>query len=117
MTDFGDGVFGRLALIAAANQQRPCGPEMKMISQPPGRFINELSSYGYNQEDQPALVYVIDSGADVTTAVRFPKVDVAILLTRIELSMAESKWQDSRLDMARQLQWAEPPAGVQFQLR
>jgi hypothetical protein len=85
---------------------------MKMVSQPPGRYLNELSSYGYNQEDQPSLVYVIDTGADMTTAVRFPKVDFAILLIRIELSMAESKRQDSRLDMARRPQWAKPPAGV-----
>jgi hypothetical protein len=117
VTDFSDGVFERQALIPAANQQRPCGPEMKMISQPPGRTLDELSSYGYNQETEPVLVYVIDSGADMTSTVRFPKVYVTILLIRIVLSIAKKCRQDSGLDMAWQRKWAEPPAGVQFQLR
>jgi len=115
-TVLGDGVLER-QVSAAPGQQQPVGVALKIISQPPGILTDQIGSYAYDNEINPILVYVVDSGADTTTAVSFPRVDIAVFLIRVGLSRPIEPWQDSIMDMARQRQRAEPTSGVEFQLR
>ena len=50
----------------ASNHQKTDEKSLKVISQPKGVDINTIETYTYLTEDQPARVYVLDSGFDGT---------------------------------------------------
>ena len=45
--------------------------DLFLVSQPPGVALTDISSYAYDTETRPVVVYVIDTGADLTTPVSF----------------------------------------------
>jgi hypothetical protein len=54
----------------------PWGPDarddLKLVSQPPGVALTDISSYAYDDETIPVVIYIIDSGLDLTTPVSLP---------------------------------------------
>jgi hypothetical protein len=64
------------AVLASPNQQVTDNVELRTISQPPGFSLDNIISYGYDNEGQQVFVYVIASGADPVSPVSFPKVDI-----------------------------------------
>jgi hypothetical protein len=45
--------------------------DLFLVSQPRGVRLTDISSYAYDTETRPVVVYVIDTGADLTTPVSF----------------------------------------------
>jgi hypothetical protein len=64
-----DGLFARQAPQSENQQVIPNDNsypvDLKVISQPPGSSLSDLSTYAYNTENsQQVVVYVVDSGAN-----------------------------------------------------
>jgi hypothetical protein len=72
--DWGFEEQKRQTLPTTVNQQEnPVPDELRVISQPQGQQLAEISSYAYEDEIMGhVMIYIIDSGLDQSLPVRLP---------------------------------------------